>query len=141
VTVCVATLFQWNYAAKGEPANHGICALVASDRMITAGDVEYEPQQLKVAYISPKAILVIAGQYPTHTQAIQQVAKQLRARSDSSPEMIAALYGKAIQKIRMQLAEDIYLAPFGMNTDTFVAQQRDMSEGVCWYDHAATSGV
>jgi 20S proteasome alpha/beta subunit len=128
VTVCIATLFQWNYAAKGEPTKYGVCALVASDRMITAGDVEYEPQQLKVAYISQKAILVIAGQYPTHTQAIQQVAKQLQERPDSTPETIAALYGKAIQKIRMQLAEDEYLAPLGMNTDTFIAQQRDMSE-------------
>jgi 20S proteasome alpha/beta subunit len=128
VTVCVATLFQWNYSAKGEAPNHGVCALVASDRMITAGDVEYEPQQLKVAYVSPKAILVIAGQYPTHTQAIKQLTRQLRERPESSPEMIATLYGKAIQKIRMQLAEDIYLAPFGMNTDTFIAQQRDMSE-------------
>jgi 20S proteasome alpha/beta subunit len=128
VTVCIATLFQWNYAVKGEPNMYGTCALVASDRMITAGDVEYEPQQLKVAYIAPNAMLLIAGQYPTHTQAIQQVVKQLRSRPESTPETIAALYGKAIQKIRLQLAEDKYLAPFGMNTDTFIAQQRDMSQ-------------
>jgi 20S proteasome alpha/beta subunit len=129
VTVCIATLFRWNYATKGQPENYGFAALVASDRMITAGDVEYEPRQLKVAYMTPRSILLIAGQYPIHTQAIRIVAKQIEGRQDTtSPETIAVLYGKAIQTIRQRQAEDIFLAPLGLNTDTFAAQQRDLSE-------------
>jgi 20S proteasome alpha/beta subunit len=124
----VATLFRWNYADFGKPEELGAAALVASDRMITAGDVEYEPNQLKVAHISPSAIIVIAGQYPVHTQALQDLIKPAQVKPESPPGTIAQLYSKAIQKIRMQLAEDAFLAPFGMNTDTFIAQQRDMSE-------------
>jgi hypothetical protein len=97
--------------------------------MITAGDVEYEPNQLKVAYISKNAIIVIAGQYPMHSQALKELVKRADIKAETPPETIANLYGKAIQKIRMRLAEDAILAPFGMNTDTFIAQQRDMSAG------------
>jgi 20S proteasome alpha/beta subunit len=129
VTVCVATLFRWNYAPPGKPEDLGAAALVASDRMITAGDVEYEPNQLKVAYISKNAVIVIAGQYPMHSQALKEMVKRADIKPETPPETIANLYGKAIQKIRMQLAEDAILAPFGMNTDTFIAQQRDMSQG------------
>jgi 20S proteasome alpha/beta subunit len=128
VTVCVATLFRWNYADLGKPEDLGVAALVASDRMITAGDVEYEPAQLKVAHISKNAVIVIAGQYPMHSQALKEIVKRADIKAETSPETIANLYGKAIQKIRMQLAEDAILAPFGMNTDTFIAQQRDMSQ-------------
>jgi 20S proteasome alpha/beta subunit len=128
VTVAVATLFRWNYADPGKPDDYGMAALVASDRMITAGDVEYEPDQLKVAYVSTNAIVVIAGQYPVHTQALKELIKSGQIKTETPPATIAQLYSKSIQKIRVQLAEDILLAPLGLNTDMFIAQQRDMAE-------------
>jgi len=131
VTVCIATLFRWNYASKGQPDDLGVAALLATDRMITAGpagDVEYEPQQSKVAYMTPKVILAVAGEYPVHTEAIATVGKQIEGKPDTSPQTVANLYGRAIQSIRQRQSEDIYLSPLGMNLDTFTAQQRDMSE-------------
>ena len=70
MTVCIATLFQWNYASKDTPAV-GTAALVLTDRMITAGDVQYEPRQTKIAHITPTTLLVIAGDYSLHSTAHQ----------------------------------------------------------------------
>ena len=70
MTVCVATLFYWNYGTLIAP-KPGIAAITASDQMITAYDVQYEPMQQKVAYITPKVLLLVAGDYATHSEAIR----------------------------------------------------------------------
>jgi 20S proteasome alpha/beta subunit len=129
VTVCVATLFHWNYASAGEAARFGVGGIAASDRMITAGDVKYEPHQLKFAEMTPRTIVLVAGDYAVHSQAIQNTVKMVKTSRDQSPENIARLYGKSIQAIKQREAEDLYLAPLGMNSDTFVAQQKDMTDG------------
>ncbi len=127
VTVCVAALFRWNYGTKDSPSL-GVAAITASDRKITAGDVEYEPQQLKIAFITPRAIVLIAGDYSLHSEAILETRKQIRDDFSVPPQNIALIYGRSIQAIKRRQAEDLYLAPLGMNTDTFIAQQRELSE-------------
>ena len=130
VTICVAVLFQWNYAPPGSATpSWGPAALTASDRKITAGDVEYEPQQLKVAFLNQRALILISGDYAFHTEAILATQRQVQSKPDLSPENIALNYGRTIQSIKRRHAEDLILAPLGMNTDTFVAQQRELSEG------------
>ena len=76
MTVCIAALFRFNYALLGSPPELGVAAIALSDRMVTAGDVEYEPQQLKIAHITPRTIVMIAGEYSIHSQAIQATHKQ-----------------------------------------------------------------
>lgn len=126
VTVCVATLFRWNYGPSDKP-EYRFAALVASDRMITAGDVQYEPQQLKVAFITKRAVILIAGDYSLHSEAILGTSKQIQGQLDITPHNLALIYGRAIQSIKHRQAEDLYLAALGMNADTFLAQQRDLS--------------
>jgi 20S proteasome alpha/beta subunit len=108
---------------------HGVAALVATDRKISTDDIEYEPQQLKLSFITPRAVILIAGDFAVHSEALRVIQKNLKGNPDALPENIALLYGKAIQAIKRREAEDKYLAPLGMNTDTFLAQQRDLSEG------------
>jgi hypothetical protein len=127
VTVCVGTLFQWNYAGPGEPENRMTAGIVASDRMLTAGDVQYEPPKLKMAQMTPRVMALLAGDYPLHSQAIIDARKLVQGSPDKSPENVAQMYGKAIQNIKQRQAEDYYLAPLGMNSDTFIAQQKEMA--------------
>lgn len=128
MTVCVATLFQWNSAPKGAPYQWGSAAIIMTDRMITAGDVEYEPAQLKVSFMTDQTSILIAGDYSVHAQALHDTGRQLRTRTPATPNDIALMYGRAIQAIKQRQAEDIYLAPLRLNTDTFIAQQREMSD-------------
>lgn len=131
MTVCIAALFTWSYPPTmgGSVPTFGRAAAVLSDRMITAGDIQYEPQQLKIATISPRILLLIAGDYSIHSQAIKDTQKQTRNILDATPHNVALIYGHKIQAIKQRQAEDLYLAPLGLNMDTFLAQQRDLSEG------------
>jgi 20S proteasome alpha/beta subunit len=126
VTVCIAALFEWNYGPKAE-LERGSAALVLTDRMITAGDVQYEPQQSKLAYVTPAVLLMIAGDYSVHSQAIKKTVDNFEKKPDATPEDIAKFYGREIQAIKLKEAEDIYLAPLGLNSDSFLAQQKDMA--------------
>jgi hypothetical protein len=96
--------------------------------MITAGDVKYEPYLMKIAAITPYMLVLVAGDYSVHSQAIQDTTRAVRDARDKSPESIARLYGRSVRAIKLREAEDLYLGPLGMNTDTFVAQQKDMAD-------------
>ena len=126
VTVCIAAMFNWNYGTFEKP-EFAKAALVVTDRMITAGDVQYEPQQKKIANITSKVLLMIAGDYSLHSQAVQRTMGQFGFKPNASPEEIAVFYGRAIQAIKLKEAEDYYLAPLGLNSDSFISQQKDMA--------------
>ena len=125
MTVCIAGLFKFNYGTIDAP-NHGYAAITVSDRKITVGDIEYEPNQTKVAYFG-NCLVLVAGDIAIHTQAIQDTASELKGRNLPSKD-IALIYGRAIQAINARYAESEILAPLGLNTDTFNAQQKDFSQ-------------
>lgn len=128
MTVCIGALFRWNYAKSGDMPDWGAAALTLSDRKITAGDVEYEPHQTKIARASDRVLLLIAGDYTAHSQAVKMTMERARNTPGIRPYDLAIAYGAAIQAVRRRLAEDAILAPLGLNTDSFVAQQQDMSD-------------
>lgn len=128
VTVCVASLFCWNYANDGEPPDVGRVAVTISDRMISAGDVEYQPNQFKMGTLAPHVLLLVTGDYSTHSAAIKAVQDTVKGSSTYRPQDIAQLYGAAIQAVKRKEAEDVILAPLGLNTDSFIAQQREMQD-------------
>jgi hypothetical protein len=127
VTVCVATIFRWNFGSA-EQIDYGWAAVVASDRMRTSGDVQYEPFQLKLGTFTPSCLVMVSGDFGMHSEAFRETYKQ--TKPDSLPSNIARIYAQQLQAIKRREAEDLYLAPLGLNTDTFLAQQKDMSEKV-----------
>ena len=127
MTVCVVGLCNFNYAPQGKPDDLGVVAIMASDRMITFDDVQYEPDQLKVAQLVNGSVLLIAGDYTLHSEAIKKVQHGFRGKEGVLPIDAALTYGRTIQDIKRRRAEDIYLAPLGLNTDLLNAQQKEMS--------------
>src|SRR5665213_405360 len=97
--------------------------------MLTSNDSQYEPHQQKLATAGAKTVILVAGDISTHSQAIKKLHEKVPANSTASPEDIAIMYGREIQAIRRRAAEDIILSPLNLNTDSFIAQQNDMSEG------------
>jgi hypothetical protein len=125
VTVCIAALFQWNFAKPGDEPDFGKVAVTISDRMFTTPDFQYEPELAKVGRLSPKTIVLVAGDLSIHSEAIKNVTSKITPLA--LPENIAVIYGREIQAIKRRHAEDIFLAPLGLNTDIFTAQQREMA--------------
>jgi hypothetical protein len=117
VTVCVACLCTWTYG----PNDIGRAAITASDREITAGDVEYEPPQFKVSFQTNRALILIAGDYPTHSEALQKAQKIIAAASEDNPATIAEIYASSLRQVKFRHACDIYLAPLGLSSEIFLS--------------------
>src|ERR1700676_754312 len=73
VTVCVAAMYD----------SMGIIG--ASDRMLTAGDVQFEPQQSKIRAITTSIVVMIAGHSPMQEEILQGVYVDARKKIDSEP--------------------------------------------------------
>jgi len=123
VTVCIAALFSWSYG----PNDYGKAVVTASDRQITAGDVEFEPPHFKVCFLTRKVLILIAGDYPTHSEALIHTQRHLAAMPESDPGMIAELYASFIREIKMRYAANTYLSPLGLDHRDFLARQREFA--------------
>lgn len=105
----------------------------ASDRMLTAADVEFEPQQTKVVGISNSIAVMIAGDTSLQTEILMNVMFETNAAMQRSPETwlrvqdVAEAYRRHYHKARLRRSEDSILAPLGLNHDSFIGRQQEMS--------------
>jgi hypothetical protein len=121
VTVCVASLFSWNYGTN----EWGRAAVTASDRQITAGDIEYEPRQVKICFLTSRVLLLIAGDYYTHSEALLSIQRRLVAAPETDIGLIAEMYASIIREINARHATQRYLAPLGLTQDSFLSRQHE----------------
>lgn len=121
MTVCVAAICE----------NDRIFG--ASDCMITAGDIQFEPPDIKVSVLTSSIAVMIAGDSALHAEILQSVRAEVGERTEFEPEEwlkvkeVAELYSHSYNEVRKKRAESAILAPFGLTTDTFLTQQVHMS--------------
>lgn len=124
MTVCIASAFMWQYG----PNDYGRAIITASDRQITAQDVEYEPPQVKVCFLTPKVLILIAGDYTAHSEALVQIQRRLAAEAESDVGIIAELYAEQIRKIKARRGAQFYLSPVGLDLESFLLREVEFSE-------------
>ena len=121
MTVCVATLCQF-----------GI--LGASDRMLTSGDVEFEPETAKIYPLTSSIAAMVAGDSALQSEIYLALSKIIGGRVESDPNTwllvkdIAYLYRDVRQAIRRKRAEQALLSPLGLDCDGFVSRQSAMAK-------------
>ena len=121
VTVCVAAVFN----------NSSI--LGASDRMLTAGDIQFQPQSPKIWPLSNSIAIMMAGDMGLHAQIFQAVAPIVNERIRANPNEwlkvseIAELYSQTFFDFRLRRAEREILLPLGLNRETFISRQQQLS--------------
>lgn len=123
MTVCVAAVFNWTYG----PGDTGAAIVTASDRQITAGDIEYEPPQIKVCFLTPRLMILIAGSYAIHSEALRYTQRTLLETPEIDPGVIAEIYASYIRDIKGRFARQTYLAPLGLSHEEFLSKQKDFS--------------
>jgi hypothetical protein len=107
----------------------------ASDRMLTAGDIQFEPQQPKIFSLSNAIVAMIAGDSSMQAIIMQKVIKDIRKRIDEDPsnwwmiEEVVELYRVYYNKVRLNMAEQNILAPFGLDNNLFISRQKEMDNG------------
>src|SRR5438876_6829949 len=81
VTICVAAI------CKGYAPNEQLYAVVgAADRMITSGDIEFEPEHVKIVRVTNSVFLLLAGDSALQTEIIQGLWKVVHDRITAEPQ-------------------------------------------------------
>jgi hypothetical protein len=123
LTVCIA-------------ARCGGVIVAASDRMLTAGDVQFEPASgLKIQPFSNFAFIMTAGDAALTAEIVQDTGAGVRNRIESEPSNIWAIkdivdlfvYDYNLAKVKRSEAQ--ILAPPNLDRKTFTSEQRQLSDG------------
>jgi len=126
MTVCIAAIC----VGTNPDQSVGRSVIVASDRMMTAGDTEYEPPRVKICFLRKNILILVAGEFPAHTEAISRVSEAFSADQSPSGIDIASRYGRHIADFKRRRAEHVFLSPFGLTMDTFLLRQSSMGGNI-----------
>lgn len=120
VTVCVAAMFGGN------------AIIGASDRMLTSGDIQFEPQQQKIIALTSSIAVMVAGDSSMPAEIIQNVQTDVSKRIETEPQNwwnvrdVAELYSRYYNDARFTRAEKQILTPLGLDGNTFISRQKEM---------------
>jgi 20S proteasome alpha/beta subunit len=123
MTVCIAALC-------GVGHERGPFIIAAADRMITIGDLEYEPAQTKTVNLAPHTIALFAGDMQLHASVVPKVLQKVKEATlerTLSVAEVAEFYAEEYAYYRRLLAERTVLFPRGLNFDRFLTRQSTMS--------------
>ena len=123
MTVCVAAI------------SDNAWIIAASDRMLTSGDVQFQPPQRKVFHINDSIIGLVAGDFALQTElflmvygAIAKAQKQQKDQNTpATVKWIADCYAWAYENVHRKRGSQMILAPLGLTTETFLTKQKDMA--------------
>jgi 20S proteasome alpha/beta subunit len=125
VTVCIASIYNNN------------SLLGASDKMLTNYDVEFEPSDRaakKTFPVTKNIVVMTAGGSSIHAHLLPKLQDFVNKRleEDSSALLpvvdVANNYQKQYIEYRRGVAENQFLAPLGLNLETFTAIQQTMNQ-------------
>lgn len=125
MTVCIA-------AVCNSIAGRQVCVIAAADRMITIGDIEYEPEQTKSVFFADNTIGLFAGDMQLHVAIIPRVHARIKDALHENPRninvsQIAEFYAEEFAFYRRTLAEREILVPRGLSFDRFLTRQATMA--------------
>jgi 20S proteasome alpha/beta subunit len=121
VTVCVAAICD-NDTIFG-----------AADRMLTTGDIQFEPPDIKIVTLTNSIVVMTSGDSALHAEILQSVRAEILERLEYNSDEwldikeVAELYSQHYNEVRRKCAERVILAPFGLTSDTFLERQSNMS--------------
>lgn len=125
MTVCVAAICNHN---------QGII-FGASDRMLTAGDIEFEPAQTKLWHLTASIVAMSAGEDMSMQMEIlydvqQEVSKKVAADRSKwlNVRDVANMYRAFYNEARLKRSAADILAPLGLDHQSFLLSQKDMSK-------------
>jgi len=107
---------------------------LVSDRMITSGDIQFEPQSLKILALTSSISVMAAGDSAFHSEVTQEVYKLIHDRVQLEPDNwwivkdVAELYVRCRNNAKLRRSEAAILAPLGLDRHSWLAQQHIMDQ-------------
>jgi hypothetical protein len=126
MTVCTASLFAWIY--NKDINDFGLAIIAASDRKLTDTGlgIGYQGSKWKgAAFPAIKQLALISGDIVIHSAVLRELEKKIKGLTPATLET-AHMVGELIRNYKMTEAARLYLAPLGLDQQSFLAQQRTM---------------
>jgi len=120
MTICVGCIYNKN------------SILGASDRMLTAGDVQFEPSERKIWPITSSIALMVAGDISLHTEICNRLIPHVNTRISSKPtewinvSWVADLWSEIYYDLYKLRSEREILTPLGLTHETFLSRQHEL---------------
>ncbi|MCH8087665.1 MAG: hypothetical protein IIC81_07415 [Chloroflexi bacterium] len=129
MTVCIAAMCTWEEDPVGdEPARLTPMIVGASDRMLTAGDIAFEPNQTKIADITDNIKALVAGDASVQISLVYDTTDEAQRASATEVKEVAEIYSNNFAKYRREQAELKYLSPLGLDLQSFIQNQQHLSQ-------------
>lgn len=120
VTVCIAVI------------NNGMI-FGAADRMVTAGDIEFESASPKILELTSAIVVLTAGDQNIQMQVYQKAFQVIMRKIAPNPEIwidvryAAEIYSQCFYELRNKMIEDSVLSMYGLSFDSYITRQKQMS--------------
>jgi 20S proteasome alpha/beta subunit len=107
-----------------------------SDRMVTAGDIQSQPEQSKIVRLTNSIFAMYSGDVGLATDLLNDVSSQVSARLQKDPQNwlsvsdVAGFWADAYLARRARRAEVELLAPLGLSLSSFIQRQKALSEDI-----------
>lgn len=107
MTICIAALYE---------QNEGIVAI--SDRMLTAGDIEFEQDSLKMEMLGKNCIALLAGSALVPTDVFRQLPTKVKKQGGSIDTVVDSLKD-AFVKVRTKRIDERVFRPRNLSIQDF----------------------
>jgi hypothetical protein len=100
--------------------------------MLTAGDIEFEPQQSKIQPITNSIVAMIAGDSAMQQEVLLSLGAEVIPRIKAEPKTwlsvrdVVDWYARSYSNAKLKRAENAILAPLGLNHDSFISRQHEL---------------
>src|SRR5262249_18137530 len=97
--------------------------LVASDRMLTAGDIQFEPPVPKLHLLTPSIVVMFSGDANLHSEILQDLIRDVEQQIKDKPDDwikvkdVANLYLHYRNAAKRSRAAAAVLAPLGLDLE------------------------
>ena len=121
MTVCIAAIA-------------GKTVVGASDRLVTAGDVQFEPKRPKIKALTNSVVIMTAGDAWLQSEVIDGVTRAIQGIVKADPHewltvrQVADIYCDSWSEIKRHRAEHAILKPLGLTTREFLEEQSQMDD-------------
>lgn len=104
--------------------------VVASDRMLTGADVEFEQDNQKIHLVTGTCVILSAGSALQQVDLLRKVCGELcNHRSPSISDVVKQVKSQWVEA-RNERAEELHLKPLGLDLGQFIQNQGRLSESL-----------
>jgi hypothetical protein len=106
----------------------------ASDRMLTSGDVQFEPPTPKIWSLTNSIAVLTAGDAAFHKEVLHAAGTEAEAWVQDDPSTVipvaeaADMFVRHRNALKLKRAEAALLAPLNLDRDSFLTQQQALSD-------------